>query len=205
VHLLLTDILTCPRCGPESGLILLADRIVERRVITGLLGCPTCREQYPVREGAVYCGGEPGLPGTPQPLAEAAVRLAALTGVAPGNRYALLAGPAAAHAAGVASLIDGLEVIAVGGADAALPLVVDTPGVNLLGAGTRLPLATGSVAGVALTGQCADLLLEEGARVLARGGRLLLEPAPPDAEARLAALGMRVVARDATGAVAAHT
>jgi uncharacterized protein YbaR (Trm112 family) len=204
VHLLLTDILTCPRCGPDSGLILLADRIVERRVITGVLGCPTCREHYPVRDGAVYCGGKPGLPGT-RAEAEAAVRLAALTGVTPGNRFALLAGPAAAHAAELAALVEGLEVIAVGEPNAALPIVVDAPGVNLLGAGSRLPLATGRVAGVALTGRCADFLLEEGARVLAPGGRLLLDPAPPDAAARLAAVGLRVVARDATAVVAEHT
>ncbi|HWK89996.1 MAG TPA: Trm112 family protein, partial [Longimicrobium sp.] len=48
MHILLTDLLTCPRCGPEHGLVLLADRIEERRVVRGRLGCPNCRETYPV-------------------------------------------------------------------------------------------------------------------------------------------------------------
>ncbi len=30
MHLLLTDRLTCPRCGPDHGLILLAREIVDR-------------------------------------------------------------------------------------------------------------------------------------------------------------------------------
>ena len=51
MHLLLTDRLTCPRCGPEFGLVLLADRLEDRRVLEGALGCPNCRDRYPVRDG----------------------------------------------------------------------------------------------------------------------------------------------------------
>lgn len=51
MHLLLTDRLTCPRCGPTFGLILLADRMVERRVLQGTLGCPNCRDSFTVRDG----------------------------------------------------------------------------------------------------------------------------------------------------------
>jgi uncharacterized protein YbaR (Trm112 family) len=204
VHILLTDILTCPRCGPAFGLILLADEIVQRRVLAGTLGCPNCRAQYPVRHGAAHCGGEPVLPGGPA-ASEAAIRLAALVGLTQGSRYALLAGPAAAHAPAVAALLDGLEVIAVGDPRADPPSsagTVATAGVNPLGIGSRLPLATGRIAGVALTGPLAAMLLEEGARVLHPVGRLLLDPAPPDAERRLAAVRLRIVARDATAAVA---
>jgi uncharacterized protein YbaR (Trm112 family) len=53
VHILMTDILTCPRCGPRFGLILLADRISERRVVEGALGCANCREKYAIRQGIV--------------------------------------------------------------------------------------------------------------------------------------------------------
>jgi uncharacterized protein YbaR (Trm112 family) len=51
MHILLTDRLACPRCGPEFGLILLAHHVRDRRVLEGDLGCPNCRETYPVREG----------------------------------------------------------------------------------------------------------------------------------------------------------
>ncbi len=51
MHILLTDTLCCPRCGPEFGLILLAHRVEERRILEGELGCPNCRASYPVRRG----------------------------------------------------------------------------------------------------------------------------------------------------------
>jgi uncharacterized protein YbaR (Trm112 family) len=51
MHILLTDVLACPRCGPEFGLIVLADVIEERRVRNGRLGCPNCRNSYEVADG----------------------------------------------------------------------------------------------------------------------------------------------------------
>lgn len=51
MHILLTDVLTCPNCGPEFGLILLADRVENRRVLEGTLGCANCRERYGIVEG----------------------------------------------------------------------------------------------------------------------------------------------------------
>ena len=51
MHLLLTDRLTCPRCGPEFGLILLADKLVDRVVHSGVLGCPNCRDAFQVEDG----------------------------------------------------------------------------------------------------------------------------------------------------------
>src|SRR5512142_2083643 len=51
MDLRLTDLLACPRCGPPHGLVLLADRVEDRRVLEGLLGCPNCGGRYPVRAG----------------------------------------------------------------------------------------------------------------------------------------------------------
>ena len=51
MHILITDVLTCPRCGPEFGLILLAREVRDRRVLEGRLGCFNCREEYPVTGG----------------------------------------------------------------------------------------------------------------------------------------------------------
>lgn len=47
----LSDLLTCPRCGPGYGLVLLPYEASDRRVRTGVLGCANCRERYPVEEG----------------------------------------------------------------------------------------------------------------------------------------------------------
>src|SRR5687768_18278693 len=48
MHITLTDRLTCPRCGPGAGLIVLMDVVADRRVVSGSLGCPVCRERYPI-------------------------------------------------------------------------------------------------------------------------------------------------------------
>src|SRR3954447_12829389 len=94
MHILLTDVLSCPRCGPAFGLVLLADRVEDRRVLEGRLGCPNCREQYPVVAGALDArlpaeragaaddaAGDAAATGGVDD-AEAAVRLAALLGLA---------------------------------------------------------------------------------------------------------------------------
>src|SRR5688500_18729002 len=51
MHILLTDLLTCPRCGPEFGLIVLSEGLEDRRVVEGRLGCANCRSSYPIRRG----------------------------------------------------------------------------------------------------------------------------------------------------------
>lgn len=204
MHILLTDILSCPRCGPESGLILLADRIEERRVLAGTLGCARCRGKYPVRAGvadlrAGPAAGAAGTDGTAaegererarESDAERALRWAALMGVSGGPGFVFVTGEAAALAPEIATLIDGIEVVAAGRvADA------EVPGVSRIEVTDRLPFYSGKIRGVTLGGAAADTLLEEGARVVGPLGRIVLEPAPDLAEARLSRAGLRVIAR----------
>src|SRR5690606_39824682 len=111
MYILLTAILTCPRCGPDYGLILLADHIADRRVLAGTLGCPNCRERYAIHEGFGELGA--GWSDTTSADApDAAVRLAALLGVTEGPAFVLLVGASARHAEAVADLVPGIEVIA---------------------------------------------------------------------------------------------
>lgn len=199
MYILLTDILSCPRCGPESGLILLADRIEARRVVAGTLGCARCRGEYAVRAGVadLRAGPADAADGTAaereparEAAAERALRWAALMGVAEGPGFVFVTGEAAALAAEIAALIDGIEVVAAGRAAAA-----EVPGVSRIEVTDRLPFYSGKIRGVALAGAAADTLLEEAARVLGPLGRLVLEPAPDQAEARLSRAGLRVIAR----------
>jgi uncharacterized protein YbaR (Trm112 family) len=202
VHILLTDVLCCPRCGPEHGLIVLADRLVERRVLEGRLGCANCRASYPVRGGTAdlrlavsgESASEPagddgqttgGSPDTGDD--EAPVRIAALLDLGGGPTMVLLAGAAAAHAAGVARLVPDVEVIA-------LDLPGAPPeGVSALRADPRtLPFRSYSLRAVAL-GAGSTTPPAEGLRLLAVGGRLLLEGVLPGVGATLEAGGARVL------------
>lgn len=241
----LTDLLTCPRCGPESGLILLADRIEDRRVLEGALGCPRCQERYPVRagfadlrparvapgggagegagaegaegaEGTERAGGEGGPGGvgeaaeaesvTAEPSAgvegvderEGALRLAALLGIMEGGGYVLLAGPAVRYAAALAALLEGLEVVVVDPSVAAWP---EERGLSRIGAAGALPLFSHSMRGVVLSAGT-ESLLEEAARVLAPGARLILEPASAVLAVRVEEAGLQVRAREGETLVA---
>lgn len=207
MHILLTDALTCPRCGPEFGLMVLADRMEERRVIEGRLGCANCRESYPVHDALAdlrLAGStESATPGpSMEDDPEAAVRLAALAGLSGAAGMALVAGPGARHASAVHALVPGVEVVAAGDRPQDLP--GRAAGVSRIAADpARLPLRNGGLRGAALTGGADDALLREGLRVLAPGARLVVDPAPPETAERLRALGAEVLL-DQGGAVVAR-
>jgi uncharacterized protein YbaR (Trm112 family) len=163
MYILLTDALTCPRCGPEFGLLVLADRMEERRVVEGRLGCPNCRSAYPIHDAAADLrvnasastdppsGESAGSRPSVVEDDEAAVRLAALMGLAGASGLAMLAGPGARHAAAVSALVPELEVVAVTERPEALP--GRAPGVSRLAAGeAALPFRGGALRAAALTG-----------------------------------------------------
>lgn len=202
----LTDLVTCPRCGPGWGLVLLADRVEDRRVLSGRFGCPACRGTFRVESGFAElrpagAGGEPDAGVTAGPAADraGAVRLAALLGLGEGAGHPLLVGTAARFAGELAALVPGLEVVAVGDALRGWP---EAPGVSRIAAAGRLPFRDRSMRGVALGGEVAGAFLEEGARVLGAAGRLVVEGAPADAEARLARVSLDVIVREGGAVVA---
>jgi len=198
--------------------VLLGERIEARRVLDGVLGCANCREQYPVRGGwADLRGGstaprdpeaggpsasphDPGAGGpTERPAPEAVVRLAAQLGVRVGPGFVLVAGVGAELAAGVAGLVEGLEVVAVG---VELAGRGEVPGVSRLAVGRVLPLAPGSMRAVALRGDGGGIALEEAARVVGPLGRLVVDDAGPTVLERLGRAGFEVLARDGAEVVA---
>lgn len=197
MHILLTDITSCPRCGPGFGLILMVEEMRERRVRQGWLGCANCRERYRISEGIA----DLRVPGTAEaaPAAEAprapdpaaAERVATLAGVSQGPAYLLVAGPVALQAAALAELLQDVHVIALHERAHALP---EHPDVTRALVSDTLPFHSGRMAGVVLSGRAATRLLEEGARVLSPLGRLVLEDTPPDAAPRLDGAGLRIVA-----------
>lgn len=208
MHLLLTDRLSCPRCGPRFGLILLADRMDDRRILDGTLGCPNCRDGFPVVQGfgdlrapprGELRPGRAGPPSPPDP--EAAFRLQALLGVAEGPGTILLVGSPARHAEALARALSGVEIVAL---DADLAAWPDAPGVSRLTSRPGVPLFGRSLRGAVVDGGLGDPWIEEGARVVAPLSRVVVTDAPDSATPLLEKAGLRVLAVEAGTVVAAR-
>ena len=197
----LSDVVTCPRCGPAYGLVLLADRAENRRVLEGWFGCMNCREKYRVTGG--FCDLAFG----PAPAGEAveaslfnAEQLAAFMGVAEGPALLLVAGAGAEHAGRLADTIEGVEVLAF---SSSLREETERPGVSRFAAGGVLPFRNASVQAVALTDATTAELMEEAARVVAARGRVVVaRGSNSDAGERLQRAGLRMVAQDERATVA---
>ena len=136
-------------------------------MVDGFLGCSNCRVLYPVARGVADLRHPPRsrthgrARGVPPPPADASapgtLRLAALIGVARGPATIAVAGNLAGRASGLASLLPDVEVVALA------PRFDFRPprGASHLMASERLPLRDGSLAGIALTGSWAELLLDD--------------------------------------------
>ncbi len=198
VDLLLADRLTCSRCGPDFGLILLAHEVAERRVIQGLLGCPNCREKYPVSGGfgdlrppprSLTEDSMPGPAGDP----DSALRLAALMGVSEGHGHVLIAGPLAPLAPELRDLVPTIEFVAQ---DMSMRSVPEAVGVTRIAAGKMLPFVSSCMRAVALGGEEGISLIADGARVLIRGGRLVLNCEDETSAAEMEKTGLSVLLQE---------
>jgi hypothetical protein len=208
VHLLLTDRLTCPRCGPGFGLILLARRVVDRRVLEGTLGCPNCRDGFDVHEGFGDLRAPPrgplpeGRAGHPAPPAPAAVeRLVALLGVAEGPGTLALVGEPARLAPALVEMVPGVEVAAV---DADLARWPEVAGVSRLVSRPGLPFFDQTLRGVAMDGALGPAWIREAARAVARLSRVVVTSAPDDGVHILEEAGLNVLAAEAGTIVTAR-
>lgn len=178
MHILLTDRLICPRCGPGFGLILIADRLENRRVLEGSLGCPNCRDRFPVVGGFGDLRPPPrgkpdDAPELAAPASPPAVEVAALLGLAEGAGSVALIGEVAGHATALAGMVPGVEFIGIA---PGLRGWEEGEGVSRLTTGASLPFSSGSLRGVGLfaggAGSMREAMAGELARVLARSGRI---------------------------------
>ncbi|HEX6923882.1 MAG TPA: hypothetical protein VF167_00525 [Longimicrobiaceae bacterium] len=222
MHIVLTDVLACPRCGPEFGLVILADRIEDRRVIEGWLGCANCREQYPVRGGVadLRWGFEPE--GTDSSCVEEAEEQVA-GGIAEGGdfaegrdpekplRMAALLGltapsPPVAVVSDDPALVKEIQELlpdsAVVGVSREVPDNVEAVRTGWLLAGARLPFRSRSLAGVVLTAGATSERVSEALRCLVREARLVIEPAPGGAAEMIRREGARLLLEQDRVAVA---
>lgn len=207
MHLLLTDRLSCPRCGPGFGLILLADRLVDRRVHEGVLGCPNCRDSFAVSEGFADLREPPrgplarGLAGEQGEDAEEGARIVALLGIPRGPGTVALVGGPARHAALLVDTVPDLDAVVV---DPDARTWAEHPRVSRIVSAPGLPFFSGMLRGAVVDGRLGEAMIFEAARVTAPRCRTVVVSAPEEAERVLVEAGLRILAAEAGTVVAAR-
>ncbi len=204
MHLLLTDRLVCPRCGPPFGLILLSDRMHERRVVDGTLGCANCRETYAIRSGFADLRAPPraapgpglvGREGAAADLEAEAERLQALLGILGGPGTVALVGAPAAVGPHLAPRLGEIHLV---GVDEGLRAWSDACGWSRLAAGPTLPFFSGVLRGAVVDARLGEEAVAEAARVTVPRGRVVVvssDAASPDPAVAEAA-GLEVLAAE---------
>jgi hypothetical protein len=179
----LVDDLRCPRPHEETWLVASADRAEGRDIVEGMLGCPICHAEYPIREGVVWFTEPRDMPPRTDPLpsidAELTMRLAAFLDLSDAQGFALLAGSWGAAAPLLRDVVPTHLVLLNPTAG-----VVAGDAISVLRIGSGIPLAAATCRGVALdAGTAEGDYLDAAIRVLRPRGRLVAPastPIPPD-------------------------
>jgi hypothetical protein len=185
----LIDLLRCTRPHDDTWLVASFSKISHRFVEEGKLGCPSCSAEYWIRGGLADFSGEVALPACEEERKDASHRreeLATRTGAyldatEPGATIVL--GGLWAYAAQELSEMAQVRVVAIN----APSEVKESETVGLVRVGTEIPLAAGSVAGVAIDAWFPAKIVESAARVVRPGGRIV-GPANIDAPPELSVL-----------------
>ena len=90
----LIDALRCPADHPPSSLVAAFDRLEDRVVIDGMLGCPVCRSEFQIRGGDLWMvtNAMPAAPTRAKNPDEDAMRLAASLDLRSETGFAILRG-----------------------------------------------------------------------------------------------------------------
>lgn len=147
-------------------------------MIEGSLGCPNCRDRFPVERGFGDLRPPPRSAGDDAPRMEppgspSAMEVAALLGLTEGSGNVALIGDLAGHAPALAKLVGGVEFVGIA---PGLRGREEEEGVSRMAAGASLPFSDGSLRGVGFIA---------GGGVAAVGG-------PPAAERRHVSAGPSV-------------
>jgi uncharacterized protein YbaR (Trm112 family) len=169
----LSEFLRCPEPHAASYCVVAPDEMVGRTITRGLVGCPTCRREYPIADGVVRFGdagpaGPEGAAGAALPDPEVVQALLGLGG--PGG-FVVLAGTATRLAGGLAERMGGVHFVGVD----APPDVGVSPTLSLLTHPEQIPLRAAMARGVMLGAEYATPpWIAEATRVLLDGLRLVV-------------------------------
>ena len=185
----LIDLLRCINAHEDTWLVASFQTVSNRFVMEASLGCPSCSAQYPVHEGIADFSAGVALPSCEAERAAAshnreehATRAGAyLEATEPGATIVL--GGVWACAAQELSEMAEVRVLALN----APSEVKESQTVGLLRVGTEIPVAPGSVFGVALDAWFPAKLVASAVRAVRPGGRIV-GPVTIPAPAELAVL-----------------
>lgn len=195
----LVDVLRCPTPHESTWLVAAFDRVEDRDVVEGMLGCPVCHAEFAIHDRAAWFTPRPADTGPvvdamdDEAAQETAVRLGAFLDLTEPGGFVVLAGYPTPVAAALAEMVS-TRVLLVNPPDHEW-----APGVSVIHADPVAPLAPGQARGLAMRGALAATFVESlvravrsGARVVGEGGVSL--PA-----------GVQELARDANAWVGAQT
>jgi uncharacterized protein YbaR (Trm112 family) len=165
MHIALVDVLRCPNVHEESWLVASIERMDDREIIEGALGCPICEAEYPVRSGTVHISAADRAEATAVDE-ETAVRIAALLDLTDARNVALLHGRWASQATLIQS-VSPARLMALNGASE----TDDVRGLSGVVSATA-PFASGALHGAVLDDHATPELAASVARALKAGGRL---------------------------------
>jgi uncharacterized protein YbaR (Trm112 family) len=175
VFIELIDLLRCTNAHEDIWLVASFKTVSNRFVLEASLGCPSCSAQYPVHEGIANFSAGVALPSWEAERAaashgkeELATRAGAyLAATEPGATIVL--GGVWAYAARELSEMAEVRVLALNAPDE----VKESHTVGLLRVGSEIPVAPGSVLGVALDAWFPAKIVESAVRVVRPGGRIV--------------------------------
>ena len=179
----LVDHLRCIRPHEDAWLVAASYRMDERHILDGVLGCPVCRAEYPVRDGVVDLTAgaaqpAPHDPATDDPRADGdeALRLAALLHLLDVRAPVLLGGRWSGCAPTLAEAVPAAFLLLNPAPQPARHPALST----LLAAGT-VPIAAGALHAAALDATLAadPGVVAAAARALRPRGRLVAPAAAP--------------------------
>jgi hypothetical protein len=185
VFIELIDQLRCINAHGDTWLVASFKTVSNRFVLEGTLGCPSCPAEYPIREGVVDFSAGLTLPSCEAERAAASHRReelatragAYLSATEPGATVVL--GGVWAYAAQELSEMAEVRVLALNPPAE----VKESQTVGLLQVGTEIPVAPGSVLGVALDAWFPEKIIASAVRAVRPGGRVVgavIMPHPPE-------------------------
>lgn len=199
MYIELIDLLRCPRVHEESWLVAAFNRMDGRFVIEGKLGCPVCSASFPIVDGIADLRDSRE---TSEGIAsqssdedeDAALRVAAMLGLARAGSVAVLSGMPGP----IAGLIAEMASVRVVGTNST-SVAGEQENVAMIRSSDRLPFASGSIDAVMIGAHASNDEVEDAVRILKTGGRLVVT-----ADSQLRG-NLREIARDERYIVAEST